>query len=116
MRRVLLGGIVLTGLVASTSMLGMRSAGASETYERATNMKCEQCHKHTKEEFKAKNITGWDATQDYKKCGTECSDFLKKQLGYTPLKKGEKRTEEETKKWAVVLLKGKFKCSDPNAK
>lgn len=114
MRRTILAGLALAGLVTSTTFVG--TARASETYEKATKMKCEQCHKETKEEFEKNKITGHDGIKNLLKCGKESHEFLKKQPGFKELKPGDKRTPEETKKWALALLRGKWKCSDPNGK
>ena len=110
MRASVLGGVVLAGLVGSTVVLGVQGARASESYEKATGLKCEHCHKHTKEEFKKLNITGWDGTQDYKECGKAADAFLRKQPGFKPLQKGQKRSVADTKKWADLLVDEDWKC------
>ena len=110
MRRVALGSALALGLVGSMLTVGLRGAVASESYEKVTGLKCEHCHKHTKEEFKAKNITGFEATQDYKECGKDAAAALKKAKGYTPLTQGQKRTPAEAKKWADALADMDWKC------
>lgn len=117
MRRILVGGAIFAALVVP-AVVGTQTARASESFEKATGLKCEHCHKHTKEEFKEQKITGWEATQDYKECGKTCADFLKKS-GINPLAKGEKRTEQQTKKTADLLVDKDWKCkhqSEPGQK
>jgi hypothetical protein len=110
MRRVILAGTLLLGLAAGMTGVGLRGAVASEPYEKVTGLKCEHCHKHTKEEFKAKNITGYDGTVDYKECGKEAAAALDKVKGYKKLTPGQKRTPAETKKWADALADSDWKC------
>ena len=111
MRRWLTGSFALLFVGALALTAGTPQARASEPYEKVTGLKCENCHKHTKDEFKKLMIKGWDATQDYKDCGKECGDFLKKQPGYAALKKGEERTPKDAKHWAEVLDDKNWKCS-----
>jgi hypothetical protein len=115
MRRMLVGGITLAALAACTALMGITGARASETYEKATALKCEHCHKQTKEEFEKLNLTGYDAVKDLKECGTDSLVFLKKQPGFKPLKPGEKRTKAETKKWADALADEEWKCKHQSA-
>ena len=111
-RRTLVGGVTLTAVTALTAFAGAQGARASEPYEKATKLKCEDCHEHTKEQFEAKKLTGFEATQDLKKkCGKESFEFLKKQAGFKALQKGEKRSPEDAKKWASVLFRARWKCA-----
>jgi hypothetical protein len=113
-KRTYLGTLLLAGVISGSVLCGLRGAGASESYERVTNMKCKECHKIEKEEFKEKNIQGWDAVKGMDKCGVECQDFLKKQPGFKALTPADKKTRDvaETTKWALVLLRAKWKCSE----
>lgn len=96
---------------------GGRQAKASESYEKATNLKCKHCHKIDKDDFKAKKIEGWDAVKDMDVCGDECLTFLKKQPGFKPLTAADKKNRDvaETKKLALTLLRGKWKCKHQSA-
>jgi len=113
MRRIVLGSsIFLAAVIGCTCLVGTPRVQASESYEKATKLKCEDCHKHSKEQFEKNKVSDYDATQDLTKCGKESLEFLKKQTGFKELKKGEERTEAEAKKWAITFVKGKWKCSE----
>lgn len=116
MRKLILAGAALSGLLLTAGLVTGRPAGASESYEKVTKLKCENCHKHTKEQFEKEKIPDYEATQDLKKSGKECLEFLKKQPGFVELKKGDQRTEAEAKKWALALARGKWQPSDPDSK
>jgi hypothetical protein len=116
MKNVILAGVLLSGLLLNTGLLASRPAAASESYEKVTKLKCENCHKHTKEQFEKEKLSDYAATQDLKKSGKECLEFLKKLPGYTEIKKGDERTEAEAKKWALALARGKWMPSDPESK
>lgn len=114
-RTVIGGGILLAAMIGSAALVGSRGVQASEPYEKATGLKCENCHKHTKEQFEKNKITGYEATQDLKDCGKESLEFLKKQPGFKDLKKGGERSKAEARKWALALVKGRWKCSKQSA-
>lgn len=116
MRKVILAGVMLTGFLLNLGLLAGRPAGASEPFEKVTKLKCENCHKHTKEQFEKEKLSDFAATQDLKKSGKESLEFLKKQPGFTELKKGDERTDAEAKKWALALARGKWVPSDPESK
>ena len=115
MKSWLVSGFLLASVLSVALCAGVPSARASEPYEKATGLKCDNCHKHTKEQFKEMNIKGFDATQDYKDCGKECADFLKKQKGYAALTKGQERSKADAKKWADLLVDKDWKCSKQSA-
>jgi hypothetical protein len=112
MRRVVLGGgIFLAAALGCAALLSAPVVQASETYEKATGLKCEDCHKHTKEQFSKDKVSDFEATKDLKTCGKESLEFLKKQAGFKELQKGEERSDADAKKWAIAHVKGKWKCS-----
>lgn len=112
MRKELLAVTILAGAVMSAALSGAHAVRASEPYEKVTKMKCEHCHEHNKDQLA--KMSDYEATKDLtKKCGKESLEFLKKQPGYKELKEGEKRSDDEAKKWALAFARAKWKCSDP---
>jgi len=114
MRRMMIGAAALAALVAGIVSVGAPSVRASEPFEKATGLKCEQCHKHSKEEFEKdkEKLTGYEGTQDLvKECGKKSVEFLKKHADFKPLEKGGKRTKAETTKFAKWFVAEKWKCT-----
>lgn len=97
-----------TLLACATQPAG--SALASEPFEKVTRLRCEHCHRETREEFREKKITGHAAVKNLLDCGKDAHELLKKQRGFRPLKPGDRRTPAETRRWAGALADEEWRC------
>lgn len=96
MRRVMLGGLVITGFLGMSLLGAAPRAQASKPWDKVTKMACAKCH--TSEDKKDMS------DKDLSKCGKEANEVLKR----GNYKRG--KTEADQKVWGEKLLKG-FKCS-----
>jgi len=95
MRRIIVGGFVMAGLLSSALLTGAQRAEASKPFTPVTKLACAKCHTSKAE----KDMTD----KDLNECG---------KAAQAELKKGDyKATKDakEQKAWAEKLLKG-FKC------
>ncbi len=93
MRRIVIGGFVMAGMVAGVLATGAEKAEASKPYTPVTKLACIKCH--------TKGAKG--DTTDLNACGKKSLDVLKKGGYKTTADQGEQ------KEWAQKLLKG-FSC------